>query len=569
MTLRYAIRQQRTALLGWLAVVAGLLGAACPARAQAPAWQTAVAASGAMLHASAVDGSGNVYVAGYFSGTISVGGSVLTSAGNTDVFVAKWSAATGTFAWSLRAGGPGNNEALAVAVSGSSVYLAGAVTGAADFGTLRLTGAGAGDGFVAKLTDAGTSGRFAWVLPVTGTGTDAANALAVSGPNVYVAGQFASGTVALGSLTLANGSAAGRYDCFVAKLVDAGNSGSFVWAQRAGGIADDYVSALTTSGNAVYVSGGFSNTVSFGSTVLTGGGLSGFVAKLTDAGTSSAFAWALLCSPSGILITNALAANGPNVYLVGRFLGTVSLGGTAFTSTSTLGGYSFFVAKITDAGASGSIAWAVPGGGQFSSYANAVAVRGSTVFVAGGFGASARFGGLTLTAQGIGDDVFVAQLADAGATGTPVWAQTAGGANSDQATSLAVSPVGGRVFVTGNASFPASFGSVALAGTGSGGGFVASFTDATGLATARPEALAGVAVAPNPAHGTATVQVPAVPGVATATLTIVDALGRVVRAQTVATAARTELALAGLAPGLYAVRVAVSGGTATHRLVVE
>jgi hypothetical protein len=54
-----------------------------------------------------------------------------------------------------------------------------------------------------------------------------------------------------------------------------------------------------------------------------------------------------------------------------------------------------------------------------------------------------------------------------------------------------------------------------------------------------------------------------------ATLTLLDAMGRTVRTQAAATNARTELDLAGLPAGLYAVRVQPGGSTATRRLVVE
>ncbi len=57
-----------------------------------------------------------------------------------------------------------------------------------------------------------------------------------------------------------------------------------------------------------------------------------------------------------------------------------------------------------------------------------------------------------------------------------------------------------------------------------------------------------------------------------ATLTLLDALGRVVRAHTVVLPAGTATIgfdMAGLAPGVYALCVAVAGRTGTARLVVE
>ena len=89
------------------------------------------------------------------------------------------------------------------------------------------------------------------------------------------------------------------------------------------------------------------------------------------------------------------------------------------------------------------------------------------------------------------------------------------------------------------------------------------------LATVSTVALSATAFFPNPAHGHATVQLPVIPGTATATLTLLDALGRTLRTQTATTNSRTELDLTGLAPGLYALRVMAGTQTATHHLVVE
>ena len=65
------------------------------------------------------------------------------------------------------------------------------------------------DGFVAALTDAGNAGSFAWTQRAGGTGNDVINALAVSGTSVYVAGYFASPTAGFGPATLTSAGPAG------------------------------------------------------------------------------------------------------------------------------------------------------------------------------------------------------------------------------------------------------------------------------------------------------------------------------------------------------------------------
>nr|WP_230679021.1 T9SS type A sorting domain-containing protein [Hymenobacter properus] len=114
---------------------------------------------------------------------------------------------------------------------------------------------------------------------------------------------------------------------------------------------------------------------------------------------------------------------------------------------------------------------------------------------------------------------------------------------------------------------PATFGSVTIASAGNAGtSFLASLADPTLTATTVALPSASIGLSPNPAHGRATVQLPA--GTGPATLTVLDALGRPVRTQR-ATGPLAELDLTGLAPGLYAVRMQAGGATTTRHLVVE
>ena len=141
---------------------------------------------------------------------------------------------------------------------------------------------------------------------------------------------------------------------------------------------------------------------------------------------------------------------------------------------------------------------------------------------------------------------------------------------STNAYASALALNGANVWVAGSADIPASFGILSMGGpAGSSAGFLASLLDATGLATVSTVALSAATLFPNPAHGHANVQLPIIPGTATATLTLLDALGRTLRTQTATTNSKTELDLTGLAPGLYALRVMAGTQTATRRLVVE
>lgn len=104
----------------------------------------------AQIGGIATDSSGNVLVGGHFSGTTSVGGSPLSSAGNTDVFFARYSA-TNAHQVSIRHGNSlaQLTEAVVAAPDGDAIFV-GRFEGALSFGGPTLTSAGASDLFMAR-----------------------------------------------------------------------------------------------------------------------------------------------------------------------------------------------------------------------------------------------------------------------------------------------------------------------------------------------------------------------------------------------------------------------------------
>ncbi|GAB3582078.1 T9SS type A sorting domain-containing protein [Hymenobacter daeguensis] len=578
MTLRYPATRIFDALKALLPLLLLLGGPG--ARAQAPAWQLAVASGplagyNAEVHACTTDAAGNVWVAGNFQGTVSFGTTTLSSTSGFDIdgFVAKWSPVTGTFVWAQQLRGIYEEHVLGVAVAGGNVYVAGDFSSpTVSCGTVSIANTGgtqrSSDGFLVKLADAGPTGTCQWVQDIGGVSGDLATAVAASGSSVYVTGWFSDPILTVGSTRLAN---AGVFDMYLAKFTDAGATATPVWAQRAGGPGAERPNALAVRGPAVYVGGDFQgNTATFGNTVLTNAGYSdAFIARLTDAGSSASFDWAQRGGGARDETVTGLTATATGVYATGNFSSiTAAFGAGTLTSSGSNTG---FVTRVLDQGTSAAFAWSQQTTGSGVCQPWAVCANGTSVYMAGSFSGTVRFGGSTATSVAL-YDVFVARLTDAGTAAGFAWVQQGGGPGFDFGYGLALGAT--RVYLAGSGSTPATFGPFAL--TQPSGGtqvaFIAALTDPTLTATASALVPAGIHLAPNPAHGRATVLLPA--GTGRATITVLDALGRVRLSQPAGASANSEnvsaeLDLAGLAPGFYTVTVQAGPYLATRRLLVE
>lgn len=551
-------------------------------RAQTPVWQQPTAivpgtnASSVTVTATAADATGNVYLTGSFSGTAIFGATSLISVSSSyDVFVAKYNSNTRTFVWARKIScAAGNFKPAAVAVSGTSVYVAGTFYDGDPlfFGNISITNNHpyGYEVFVAKLTDTGTDASFTWVQQLGGPRSDAVTGLVVNGTNVYVAGRYdGPGPATFGSLSLSTTNYSGN--TYVAKLSDAGSSSQFVWVRQVtavpAGNVNSSATALAVSGTLLYVAGAANNDISTlvfqgmpPPATYTNGGR--FIAKLEDAGNSASFVWAKPVNAVSGLITG-VAVNGSNVYIGGPFDYSIQFGSLRLTQPSD---GSSFVAKLTDAGSTANFVWARGTRGTTYEKILGIAVNGSRVYATGPTDANGIYYDFDLRLSGA-KNIFVAGFNDAGATGSLDWTARANTYGTCSANAIVFAR--GIAYVVGYLSGGMFFGSYGLNGQGNGSGFIAALLDNTVTAAALPAPFIGAAVFPNPAHNRATIQLPAIPGTTTATLTVLDALGRPVRTQTAATNAKATLDLTGLAPGLYAVRVTAGGSTAMRRLVVE
>ena len=160
--------------------------------------------SGDYGYGLATDASGNVYVSGYFYYNVNFGGGTITSKGSGDAFLASFSS-TGTHRWSKGFGGTSSDYGYDVATDGSgNVYLTGYFYNSANFGGGTLTSKGSGDVYLASYTAGGTH---RWSKNFGSTSYDYGYGVtADSKGNVTITGQFYSSANFGGGTLKSNGS---------------------------------------------------------------------------------------------------------------------------------------------------------------------------------------------------------------------------------------------------------------------------------------------------------------------------------------------------------------------------
>jgi len=220
----------------------------------------------------AVDGSNDVYITGWFRATLNITGLAgITSAGNTDAFVAKFDTA-GTAKWSRKGGSTSSDDATSITVNKYQVYITGGIGANASFSGTNVVIAN-GAQYIAKYDYLGG------ILWATNTGTGGgAYPYGITHDDqsgIYVTGIYYGGATTFGTTTLpytgvsTNSFTYKLNDCALAQLAPAGDSvymcstGNVVLSAPAGMTAYAWSTTATTQTISASAPGYYSAIVTY------------------------------------------------------------------------------------------------------------------------------------------------------------------------------------------------------------------------------------------------------------------------------------------------------------------
>lgn len=339
-----------------------------------------------------------------------------------------------------------------------NVYISGKYEMNANFSGTIIPQQGNHDIYVAKYNSAGA---LIWVRTAGGSDGDYARALACDGNYVYVAGEIEGYQTVISFLgspvTL---TCKGVNDAFLAKYDLEGN---LLWAKQAGGINNDEALGITydNSGN-VYVCGFYSNGAVFGTTALTTqGGYDMYVAKYDANGE---FQWVRTAGGPGRDEAKSIKCDAAgNIYVGGMHKDGAVFGSNTLSSPN--GYLNAFIAKYTP---NGTLEWAKSAGGDYDDAVWSLTIaNNNNVYITGEFNAYAHFDNIAIPTTGSAD-IFVACYDP---SGTIQWVKKAGGSLLDRARGIGCD--GTNLYITGQFSMSANFGSIPVTGVDSSEIFIA------------------------------------------------------------------------------------------------
>jgi hypothetical protein len=339
-----------------------------------------------------------------------------------NIFTLSYSPTFASVSWVNIFSGLENDRSLAVSIDPSNniIYIAGWFKGSLTVGGTTYNSAGKNDLFYAKISSSGT---LAWIYTAGSAEYDAihgltinqtTNKLYLTGSINFIGSNFTYAATSLNQLSWSNGE-----ELFIAchNLL----TGALVWIKRGGGSLGTSLNSLgvavDNSGNS-YITGYITSQCcspifQFEGSSITHNifGANLFYAKFNVSGNND-FAVIDGTSYNGMTRGEGISVKDNRISIVGTFqASSISLGGITLNRNGTTLNDDLFL--INASANSGSIKCALSGGGAGNDFSKAIEVDNlDKVIVGGSFENSASFGLINLNSSGFppSDDAFLLDL---------------------------------------------------------------------------------------------------------------------------------------------------------------
>ncbi len=428
----------------------------------------------AYIEGAETDASGNVYIGGYFSGTVDFdpGPSTQNYTATSgqwgyDSFIAKYDA-TGNFVFvKVVTGGSVTIRSMTIDLSGN-LYIGGVFYGATDFdpgiGVANLNGSSSSNSFFAKYN---ANGNLIYAKEIGSTNNYFFDIDVDNIGNAYLTGEFSSTIDLDAGAGSAIFSSAGDRDIYFAKYDVSGN---YLFGKSFGGDSWDRAVELNldASGNILLV-GEFSGTSDFdpgaGNAYLTSSAFTDpFIAKYDPTG-NYIFAKSL-AGPEYEYLNKLQTDNTGAIYVSGGFNETIDLDpGPAIANQTSNGQHDIFIAKYSS---DGNYIYGKSMGGPDFEYAYITALGSGSVSLVGKFRSTCDFdpgaGTQNLTAN-YGDGIFLAKYTETNGISTGAVSSACAGSTTNVPFEISGSFNAGNVFTAQLSNASGSFASPVNIGT--------------------------------------------------------------------------------------------------------
>lgn len=399
------------------------------------------------------------------------------SGGSQDMYVTKLDA-LGNLIWAINLGSTSIDRANSVSIdSNGDIYVTGYFNGTVDFdpgpAAATLTSTKFVSAFVLKLD---TDGNFIWVREFDGTGgiAEGLEIVVDSNDDVIMGGYFNT-DVDLnpsGGGLVYTASHGGR-DGILVKL---SSTGAFIWGRHLVGDDDNRINTIDVDNNDnIFFGGFFSGTLDFDQfnpgtqTELTATGPDIFLGSYDSSGMHR---WSHGIAAGGTNFANRLTLNrNGNIFVTGEFQNTLDFDpGTGTANVTSYGGTDSYILSMDN---DGLFNWVEPIGGAGTDLGLGIdnGPDGSA-YVTGYYNGTANFdGGTTLTDLG-GNTIYIARYLE---NGTLDWAERLGGPSNDFGFNLHVQDNWDVIttgFFNGTCDFDPDGGSFPVLSLGGDDGFV-------------------------------------------------------------------------------------------------